>query len=415
VYKFSTNQNIPAYLFMCVITSMFFGLMGSSEEIVKDRKLLKRESFLNLSWFSYLNSKIMMMFMISAFQTFSFIIIGNLVLEIRDMTFSYWLVLFTTSCFANVLGLNISSAFNSVITIYIIIPFIIIPQLLFSGVLVKFDQLHKGRYASQEYVPVIGDLMTARWAFEALAVRQFKDNEYSKHFFNSNAFARQNSYYALLVDELAKDLYKCRICSDSAGTSKNHPYYRDLLHKKLKRLNLHINELSDLSLIAPGTWKSSLTVTDFNKDLAKETRKHLDSLKKYFNGKMSEGIAWKNSDESKLDSAIGKEELIKLRDNYENESLMSMVLDEENPRKVIYTSEKLIQKMNPGYMKPTSVTGRSHFFAPVKLLGKMETDTYIFNLSVIWLVTILLYVALYFKVLQKFITIFGNMRMKRPE
>ena len=144
-YIFSENENLPAYLFMCVITSLFLGLIISAEEIVKDRKILKRESFLNLSWFSYLNSKIMIMFLISAIQTISFILIGNFILEIKGMTFSYWFILFTTSCFANMMGLNISSAFNSVITIYILIPFIIIPQLLFSGVLVKFDRLHQGK------------------------------------------------------------------------------------------------------------------------------------------------------------------------------------------------------------------------------------------------------------------------------
>ena len=125
---------------MCVITSLFLGLIISAEEIVRDRKILKRESFLNLSWFSYLNSKLMIMFLISAIQTISFVLIGNSILEIRGMTLSYWLIFFTTSCFANMMGLNISSAFNSVITIYILIPFIIIPQLLFSGVLVKFDR-----------------------------------------------------------------------------------------------------------------------------------------------------------------------------------------------------------------------------------------------------------------------------------
>ena len=83
IYRFSENDNIPAYMFMCVITSLFFGLMVSSEEIVKDRKILKRESFLNLSWFSYLNSKVMIMFILSAIQTISFILIGNLVLEIK--------------------------------------------------------------------------------------------------------------------------------------------------------------------------------------------------------------------------------------------------------------------------------------------------------------------------------------------
>lgn len=414
-YKFSTNDNIPAYLFMSIVTSMFFGLMVSSEEIVKDRKILKRESFLNLSWFSYINSKIMMMFLISAIQSISFIIIGNLVLEIRNMTFSYWLVLFTISCSANVLGLNISSAFNSVITIYIIIPFIIIPQLLFSGVLVKFDKLHKGRYASQEYVPVIGDLMTARWAFEAMAVRQFKDNEYSKLFFNSNAFARQNGYYALLVDELAKDLHKCGISYDNSGTSKTDSSYSRILDEKLKRLNYHLDKLSELSSIVPGRWKSSLIEKRFNHDVERDTRKYLDSLKRYFNSKLKEGLEQKNIKEKELISEIGVEGLSSLKENYENESLMSLALDEENPKKVLYTSQRIIQKMNPGYMKTTSKMGRAHFFAPSKMIGKKEIDTYVFDIAVIWFVTGMLYVAIYFKLLKKFVEIMGNIRVKRSD
>ncbi|MBS1232260.1 MAG: transporter, partial [Bacteroidetes bacterium] len=195
-YIFSKNDNIPAYLFMCVITALFFGLMVSSEEIVKDRKNLKRESFLNLSWLSYLNSKILIMFLISAIQTVSFVLIGNVILGIRGMALSYWLILFSTSCFANLLGLNISSAFNSVITIYILIPFILIPQLLFSGVLVKFDKLNLSKNSSLEYVPVLGDLMTARWSFEALAVKQFKDNDYKKRFIKYEIEANPNDYVA---------------------------------------------------------------------------------------------------------------------------------------------------------------------------------------------------------------------------
>jgi ABC-type multidrug transport system ATPase subunit len=173
-YVFSKNENLTVYLFTCVITTLFLGLIISAEEIVKDRKILKRESFLNLSWFSYLNSKVMIMFLISAIQTISFILIGNTILEIKGMTLLYVLILFSTSCLANIIGLNISSAFNSVITIYILIPVIIIPQLLFSGVFVKFDRLHQGRFTSGEFVPVIGDMMPARWSFEALAVEQFK-------------------------------------------------------------------------------------------------------------------------------------------------------------------------------------------------------------------------------------------------
>ena len=48
---------------------------------------------------------------------------------------------------ANVLGLNISASFNSAVTIYIIIPILLIPQILLSGVVVQFDQLNPGSEA----------------------------------------------------------------------------------------------------------------------------------------------------------------------------------------------------------------------------------------------------------------------------
>src|SRR5690606_23169385 len=139
---FGENENVPAYMFMSVIVALFIGLTVSAEEIIRDRKIRKRESFLNLSKGSYLWSKIMIMFSLSAIQTLSFIIVGNLVLGIKGMFIDYWLVLFTVSCFANTLGLNISSAFNSAVTIYILIPFLIIPQLLLAGVVVKFEKLN---------------------------------------------------------------------------------------------------------------------------------------------------------------------------------------------------------------------------------------------------------------------------------
>ncbi len=204
-YNFSENENLPAYIFMCVITAFFMGLIISAEEIVKDRKILKRESFLNLSWFSYLNSKILLMFMISAIQTISFILIGNFILGIRGMTLTYWIVLFSTSCLANMIGLTISSAFNSVVTIYILIPFILIPQLLFSGVLVKYDNLHTtGRY-THEYVPLIGELMPARWSFEALAVEQFRNNRFERNIFNYDLEISQNEYYASYLIRALED------------------------------------------------------------------------------------------------------------------------------------------------------------------------------------------------------------------
>ena len=70
----------------------------------------------------------------------------------------HWGILFTVSCFANLLGLNISSAFNSAVTIYILIPIFIDTTInTGSGVVVKFDKLN----------PVIGNTATVpSWRFD---------------------------------------------------------------------------------------------------------------------------------------------------------------------------------------------------------------------------------------------------------
>ena len=88
------------------------------------------------------------------------------------------------------MGLLISSGMNSVVTAYIVIPFIVVPQLLFGGLMIRFDRLnnfvnHPG------YVPIIGEMMTSRWAFEAMAVHQFKGNKFTREFFEIDQ-ARNN-------------------------------------------------------------------------------------------------------------------------------------------------------------------------------------------------------------------------------
>jgi len=182
-YSFYYNQNLPQYIFIAVIISLFLGLTVAAEEIIKDKKILKREAFMNLSWGSYLFSKIIIMLFISAIQSLLFVAIGNKVLDIQDMFIEYWGVLFSTSFFACMLGLVISASFNSAKVIYIVIPIVIIPQLLFSGVIVKYDKLNP-IFSQEKSVPWIGNVTAARWAYEALVVSQYKDNKFEKPFFN---------------------------------------------------------------------------------------------------------------------------------------------------------------------------------------------------------------------------------------
>ena len=167
VYTFSDNKNYPVFMFMAVIVALFIGLTVSAEEIFRDRKILEREKFLNLSRLSYLISKINFLFTLSAIQSLSFIVIGNTILGVRGMLLQQWILLFSTACFGNLLGLNISAGMRSAVSIYILIPLILVPQLLLGGAMIKFDDLHRS-ISRKIYVPVAGDIMVTRWAYEAI-------------------------------------------------------------------------------------------------------------------------------------------------------------------------------------------------------------------------------------------------------
>jgi len=274
-YIFRENENFPAYLFMTVIVALFIGLTVSAEEIFRDQKIRKREKFLNLSKGGYLASKISVMFLISAIQMLSFVIIGNLIFEIKGMYFSYWLVLFTTACFANMLGLNISSSFNSAVTIYILIPFLVIPQLLLSGVMVKFDKLNP-TITVQENVPIVGEVMTSRWAYEALAVRQFKDNDFEKEFFKLDK--------AVKKFEFRKNYWLGRL-EGKLSSSQNNFGKEDKKELITENLTLLRNEISKELLRNPHikfNMLESLYIEKLNNDVFSETKFYLAELNEFY-------------------------------------------------------------------------------------------------------------------------------------
>ena len=151
----------------------------------------------------------------------------------------------------------------------------------------------------------------------------------------------------------------------------------------------------------------------FNSSVQKEASVYLDSLKRHFNDKRKTAIQKKNSTEKSLLADFGKDSLNRIRDRYQNERLMTLALELDNPRRFIYTKKKIVQKMDPGYMITESGTGRAHFYASYKLFRGMFVDTFIFNIAVIWIVSVVLYTALYYKIFWRFVESFSYMKKRR--
>ena len=401
-YIYHDNENIPAYMFMSVVVALFMGLSVSAEEIIRDRRILKRESFLNLSRSSYILSKIGIMFTLSAIQTVAFIAVGNSILGIHGMWVSYWLVLFTSSCFANMLGLNISSSFNSAVTIYIMIPFLIIPQLLLSGVIVKFDKLNP-TLAKQGGVPLVGEMMTSRWAFEALAVNQFKANDYEKRFYKYDKAISEASYKKTywtdkMLAKVSKIENELADVKNNAAVEKDLALLRNELNKDYAK-HTKLTRFNNIENLYLG--KINLGVTAALKDYLSNAKP--GTLKQYYIDREKLARDKRNEIIDKLSKTPEQRAaLVKLSDDYENETLNAQLKnDNDLGEKCLEKDGMLIQRTDPVFLDPDNNMGRAHFFAPQKKLFGTYYQTFWFNLSVIWGMSVLMMITLYFDVLKK--------------
>jgi ABC-type multidrug transport system ATPase subunit/uncharacterized tellurite resistance protein B-like protein len=424
VYIFADNENIPIYIFMSLIVALFLGLTISAEEIFRDRKILKREHFLNLSRTSYLLSKVGILILISAIQTFLFVVIANPVLGIKAMFFHYWLALFTTAFCANMLGLNISASFNSAITIYIVIPLLIIPMMVLSGAMFPFDKLNR-KIGNVEKVPVIAEIMPTRWTYEALIVSQFKDNKYFTTPFTesgetyymlqkkiSQAEFNKTQRIELLKDAIKTTMFEYR--SNPKLIGNNEELLLKKPARKFTKLDLLQNELKEMAAannLPQFAYLSDLTPYEFNPEISDSLTAYLERMDDIFTQ-----ISNKASD--RIDRFLIKNELLlkKHENNYYNKKLEEIVKKPYERNKYLIYKNTIVQNTDPIYLDPHKsgfLSFRTHFFAPSKYIFGMKADTFVFNISIVLLSTILLYIILYFELLSRAVRFFENLKVRK--
>jgi ABC transport system ATP-binding/permease protein len=404
-YVFAENKNLPVFLFMSVVVAIFLGLTVSAEEIIKDRKILERESFLRLSWFSYINSKIIFLFGLSALQTLLYTLIGNSILEIHGMVLPFWLILFSASCLGNIIGLNISSGLDSVIAIYVLIPLILVPQLLLGGAMIPFDDLHKS-LTSRVYVPFIGNIMPTRWAYEALAVEQFKGNKFERNFFKDEQIISNNDFrISFLIPQLENKL-------QSVSRKRSGNIDSVAVVKDIQLIRNEFEYLVTSAGVPPFDNIHLLDYENFTEEVAEDTYGYLYFLKMTFTEEQNQANERKEETYNNLVKQMGNDEFVKFRQRYYNKKLADLVLNRNELYKVYQTETSLVQKKDPIFMEPTSRFGRSHFYSPVKIIMGVKIDTLWFNLIMMWFAIATLYLALFADLLRVILKYFQQLNLK---
>ena len=368
-YTVLGNKNLVSYFFMAVIVATFTGMSGSAEEIIKDRALLKREKFLHLSYGSYIWSKIVYMACVSLIQTMLFILVGNTIMELHGLFWTWWLILFVTALLANLTGLLLSQCLNSVVAIYISIPMLLIPQILLCGLVVSFTDLNPRSTTGN--VPLIGDIIPSRWSYEALAVTSFTDNAYKRPFFAIEKEKFETQYYNMgLLYELQSQLETMK--DEQKRGKEVNPNHMEVIRTNLP----FVTAFCGMKPYQGDESYQSLY------DYMKEAEKLLAKRSNELSLKADQYIA-------AFIRSHSKEYLLDLKRKYYNTKLEDCVIGADQKHMTEVIDNYVVPRTGLIFLTPRSSIGRAPFYSSEKILGQWHIKTLWFNIGVLLLMCII--------------------------
>ncbi|MGI9242173.1 MAG: ABC transporter permease, partial [Verrucomicrobiales bacterium] len=191
-YTFASAFHIPTYIFLSLVIALFLGLTNSADEVIRDRTLLARERGHGIKVWHYVTGKAVALGFFALVQCIIYLLIGNAILTVRDMFFTYLFWMFLTSMNGIVAGLFISSIVKDSKTAQNIIPLILIPQIILGGALIRYEEMNRNldlvhrlerlfadkdkleefEESNELKVPPMCEFMPLRWSYEALVIAQ---------------------------------------------------------------------------------------------------------------------------------------------------------------------------------------------------------------------------------------------------
>src|SRR6266404_7684397 len=174
---------------------MFLSLTNSADDIIRDRPTLQRERNLDVRLPYYIFAKMSSLSVFALIQCVLFVLIGNDVLKVRGMFWWDLALMFMTAVGSLALGLLVSSLVSDAKAAANIVPLVLIPQILMSGALIKYEDMNRNfslvySLANSRWfqehptkkmernleVPFVCQFIPMRWSYEEIIVAQAKLN-----------------------------------------------------------------------------------------------------------------------------------------------------------------------------------------------------------------------------------------------
>ena len=156
----------------------------------------------------------------------------------------------------------------------------------------------------------------------------------------------------------------------------------------------------------------NLTLEKFDSATYDQVSRYLENLKKFYVNRYNAADHKKEEVIMSLTNTPEKTALFnRFREAYHNEAITELVKNLTETHRIIEKDGRLIQKIYPVYKDPDPdhiIDFDAQFYMPAKHFMREDIDTFYFNTAVIWSMTIVLAIALYFDILRKIIDGIGN-------
>ncbi len=243
-YNLFYNPNIAVWILIILLSGFFIGLISSAHEFIFLRQYHKIENLIYDKNLSLNIAKIIKYFFLSAIQAFLLLVFSVFILKIQFHFFFLFILLWAIIFCGNLISLLLSKFFNNISTIYLLIPLIVVPQMIFSGAMIKYKYFNDN-FPKINEIPVAADFMPIRWAAEACIVNFFIDNNYQKAIFKD----KQRLYEAEeflkynLEKNPNKDFYIKQKEDARNNIEKKLQKIKDKEKLILKETNIEINKI----------------------------------------------------------------------------------------------------------------------------------------------------------------------------
>lgn len=206
-YIYFYNPNVPVWILVLLTTAIFTGLVNSGHEFIFLRHFHQHENRIINKSYSYLFSAVFKYFVLALFQAVFLVFPSVLILENTFHFFTLFIVSFLLICWGSLISLILSGLCKQISTVYLVIPLIIIPQMIFSGAMINFGDFNKVINAKGR-VPILADFVPMRWATEAVITDFYSDNPYYRDIYpvrqHINNAVYYLDYFIPQVEEIAK-------------------------------------------------------------------------------------------------------------------------------------------------------------------------------------------------------------------